>query len=126
LVISPSRKLHVLTGEFVVTCDVLPEQLPSSLRHLTTPLPGQYNRSGDVVCPLYVSHREYLQQLAVRLPHLQSLTLVGERGCWAAEALQEFKHLRELRCKLWGLSGWVKVAAVEQAGWHECLADSCV
>lgn len=80
-------------------------QLPTSLKHLTTPLPGQHHITSDcklaVQCSLQESHESYLAALAAGLPDLHSLTVIGTYE-GQEEVLTGYKQLQQLRCSFGG------------------------
>lgn len=73
-----------------------------SLKHLTTPLPGQHSEGGAVACTIEHSHNTFMQGLVALAPNLESLTVVGhyQGDC---QVFQEFRHLSELHVCVGGL-----------------------
>lgn len=79
----PGCQLHTLTIEMPafgpqkqLACPLSDiTALPASLRHLTTPLPGQFAVDQSITCALSASHTCYLQGLVALLPGLESLVV---------------------------------------------------
>jgi hypothetical protein len=71
-----------------------PSLIPSTLKHLSTPLPGQKHRNGQVLCSLTASHESYVKAVA-DLPGLQSLRLTGayEGGTQLFAGMQQLSEL---------------------------------
>ncbi|KAF8062992.1 hypothetical protein HT031_003831 [Scenedesmus sp. PABB004] len=76
--------------------------LPPGLRHVATPLPGQHDAHGAVVCTLAQAHGSYVQSLAAALPGLEALHLAGGYE-GSVEALAGLRRLTELRVCVGGL-----------------------
>jgi hypothetical protein len=89
-----------------VVCDLQELQLPQHLTQLVTPLPGQYNTAGEVVCPLNKSHESYVQQLAAGLPFLKCLHITDAYE-GNEVVVKSFKALQELHVELGGAFRWV-------------------
>jgi hypothetical protein len=76
-------------------CSALqPHFIFSSLKHLSTPLPGQKHKLGQVLCSLAASHEGYVRAIGA-LPGLESLRLVGayEGGTQLFGQMQQLSEL---------------------------------
>lgn len=114
---SPSYALRSLTVENVphneqvsvagLSCNLEDHitQLPAQIIQLTTPLPGQYNKGGKVVCALNASHEGYLRDLAAGLPQLLALTVLSPYE-GREEVFEGFEKLQELHCELGDAFRW--------------------
>jgi hypothetical protein len=90
------------------TCSALqPFPIPNTLKHLATPLPGQKDRHGEVVCSFTASHEGYVRDLAA-LEGLESLRLLGayEGGT------QIFGQMQQLSELVVGVGGALRCAGV--------------
>lgn len=73
-----------------------------NLHHLHTPLPGQHDNVGAVVCTISASHDSYLRSLAQLAPALQSLTVGGPNQGDLME-LRQCAHLTRLHIQIGAL-----------------------
>lgn len=88
---TPVSKLALVGGP--------PKLPPLQLTHLTTPLPGQFDSAGAVVCALNAAHANYLFELAAGLPELVQLQVLGQYEGHEG-VFERFDKLQELRCEL--------------------------